>query len=94
MWTFEDIKWFIGLDNNNKKLDNIKPIFLKKIEDVEILLNVLEQDLKKETQKNLPQEKWLWATEDIFRIKIFYQIFFTIYYWVWKFFIHLSRIIF
>ncbi|CAA6815974.1 MAG: SMC domain protein [uncultured Sulfurovum sp.] len=36
---------------------NIKPIFLKKIEDVDILLNVLEQDLKKEKQKNIPQEK-------------------------------------
>jgi len=51
---------FITLESNidsfleyNSK--NIKPIFLKKIEDVDILLNVLEHDLKKEKHKNLPK---------------------------------------
>jgi len=34
----------------------IIPIYLKKIEDVHILLNVLDEDLKKENKKNIPQE--------------------------------------
>lgn len=51
--TLEHKKKFL----ERKISDNIKPIFLKKIEDVDILLNVLEEDLKKEKQKNTPQEK-------------------------------------
>jgi len=51
---------FITLESNIDKFleydsKNIKPIFLKKIEDVDILLNVLEHDLKKEKHKNLPK---------------------------------------
>ncbi|KIM06782.1 MAG: hypothetical protein KU38_11820 [Sulfurovum sp. FS08-3] len=49
---------FITLENNidkfieQNKNSNIKPLFLKKIEDVDLLLNVLENDLKgKESQK-------------------------------------------
>jgi len=48
----ENIDKFIELNKNQ----NIKPIFLKKIEDVDLLLNVLENDLKKEKQKSLPKE--------------------------------------
>ena len=52
--------------------NNIKPIFLKKIEDVDILLNVLEQDLKKEKQKNIPQENI--STLNKISIKDFFSI--------------------
>ncbi|MFK5976017.1 MAG: AAA family ATPase [Sulfurovum sp.] len=43
----ENIDKFIELNKNQ----NIKPIFLKKIEDVDLLLNMLEDDLKQEKVK-------------------------------------------
>ena len=68
---------FITLEENIEKFlqcrpNNIKPIFLKKIEDVDILVNVLEQDLKKEKQKNISQEKI--STIDEVRIQNFFSI--------------------
>jgi len=68
---------FITLEDNIEKFleyknNNIKPIFLKKIEDVDILLNVLEQDLKKEKQKNLPQENI--STLNKIAVKEFFSI--------------------
>ena len=44
----------IRRNNINK---NIKPIFLKKIEDVDLLLNVLEQDINKEKNKDIIKEE-------------------------------------
>jgi predicted ATP-binding protein involved in virulence len=53
---------FITLEKNIDKFlyynqNNIKPIFLKKMEDVELLLNVLQEDLKKEKQKDIEREE-------------------------------------
>ncbi len=59
---FQKSSIFITLEKNIAKFfsyqDNqhIRPLFLKKIEDVDLLLNVLENDLKKEKQKALPKE--------------------------------------
>jgi len=64
----ENIDKFLEYKNNK----NIKPIFLKKIEDVEILLNVLEQDLKKEKQKTQIQE--FISTIDKVTIENFFSI--------------------
>jgi len=55
--------------NKNKK---IKPIFLKKIEDVDILLNILKNDLKQEKQKNQRQEPI--STIDKVNIENFFSI--------------------
>lgn len=66
--TLEHEKKFFGRNIS----DNIKPIFLKKIEDVDILLNVLEQDLQQKNQKNLPQEKVSTISE--ISIKNFFSI--------------------
>ena len=49
----ENIDKFIELNKN----PNIKPLFLKKIEDVDLLLNVLENDLKQTAIKNKPKEE-------------------------------------
>jgi len=58
------------LDNSSAR--NVKPLFLKKIEDVEILLNVLENDLKKEKQKEIIQENILSLNE--ISVKDFFSI--------------------
>jgi len=58
----KNIEEFLAFEGKNS---NIKPIFLKKVEDIDILLNVLEQDLKKEKQRNLPQENILTLNEII-----------------------------
>jgi len=52
--------------------DNVKPIFLKKIEDVEILLNVLQKDIEKEKYANIEKEEI--ATIDTISIKNFFSI--------------------
>ena len=49
----ENIDKFLTYKNN----ENIKPIFLKRIEDVDLLLNILENDLNKEKQKDIPKEE-------------------------------------
>ena len=54
---------FITLEDNideflkYKMNKNIKPIFLKKIEDVDLLLNILEQDMNKEKNKDIEKEE-------------------------------------
>ncbi|MEA2029675.1 MAG: AAA family ATPase, partial [Campylobacterota bacterium] len=64
----ENIDNFLELNEN----PNIKPLFLKKIEDVDLLLNVLENDLKgKESQKI--EEKEI-ATIDSVHIQNFFSI--------------------
>jgi hypothetical protein len=68
-WDNSDMYWQI---QQSIMSNNIKPLILKKIEDVEILLNVLEQDLKKEKQKNLPQENI--STLNEITIKYFFSI--------------------
>lgn len=67
----------ITLEENSEefwkyKKSNIKPIFLKKIEDVDILLNVLEQDLKKEKQSKSLQEEI--STLDEVKINNFFSL--------------------
>lgn len=52
--------------------ESLKPLILKKIEDVDILLNVLEEDLKKENKKKIPQEN-ISALNEI-RVKDFFSI--------------------
>lgn len=49
----ENVENFLQLNKNA----NIKPLFLKKIEDIDLLLNVLEKDLKKELTKDFPIEE-------------------------------------
>ncbi|MBN2824677.1 MAG: AAA family ATPase, partial [Campylobacterales bacterium] len=59
---------FLKINKNN----NIKPLFLKKIEDVDLLLNVLENDLKaKEVQINEQKEI---ATIDTITVQNFFSI--------------------
>ena len=53
------------------KNSNIKPIFLKKLDDLELLLNVLENDLKHGNQKNSNEKIEL---IDSFKIENFYSI--------------------
>ena len=53
------------------KNSNIKPIFLKKLDDLELLLNVLENDLKHSNQKNSNEKIEL---IDSFKIENFYSI--------------------
>jgi predicted ATPase len=59
------------LDSNNGEI-YIKPIFLKKIDDIDILLNVLEQDLQKEKQKEAVHENI--STIDKINIENFFSI--------------------
>jgi len=54
------------------KTNNVKPIFLKKIEDVDILLNVLQKDIEKEKYANIEKEEI--ATIDTISIKNFFSI--------------------
>lgn len=56
----------------NYRQNNIKPIFLKNIEDVDLLLNVLENDLNQEKQKNMPKEEI--SNIDTIEIKDFFSI--------------------
>ena len=51
---------------------NVKPIFLKKIEDVDLLLNILEQDITKEKNKDIEKEEIL-IIKDI-KIENFFSI--------------------
>jgi len=48
----EEIDTFLKYKNSK-----VKPIFLKKIEDLDLLLNILEKDLRKNRYKNLPKEE-------------------------------------
>jgi len=69
---------FITLEKNidnflsYKYNKNIKPIFLKKIEDVDLLLNILEQDMRKEKNKHITKEEI--STIDNINIKDFFSI--------------------
>ena len=62
----ENIETFIEYDQNN-----IKPIFLKKIEDIDLLLSVLNQDLKQNNNSNQTEEISYIKSIDI---KDFYSI--------------------
>lgn len=64
----ENIDDFLSYDNN----ENIKPIFLKNIEDVNLLLDVLEQDIKKEKNRHIEKEE-ISTLSDI-KIKNFFSI--------------------
>lgn len=55
--------------NDVSSSKNIKPLFLKKIEDVDLLLNVLQGDLKEEKQKEIEREDI--SSLDSIHIKIF-----------------------
>ncbi len=57
------------LENEN---ENVKPIFLKKIEDIDILLKVLEEDITK--QKIGSVKKEIIPTIDIIHIRNFYSM--------------------
>ncbi len=68
---------FITLEENIEKFlenehNNVKPIFLKKIEDVDTLLNVLQKDIQQEKHASKAQEEI--ASIDLVRIKNFYSI--------------------
>ena len=54
------------------KEGNIKPLFLKKEEDIDVLLNVLEEDLRRENKKNIEQDTI--STLDEITIKNFFSI--------------------
>ncbi len=58
--------------NNTKINAYVKPIFLKKMEDLDILLNVLENDLQREKSKNITKEKI--STIEKIEIKEFFSI--------------------
>jgi len=64
----ENIEKFLQ-ENKNQ---NIKPLYLKKIEDVDILLNILEEDLNREKLKHSQQDKIEYL--DIVDIKNFFSI--------------------
>ncbi len=70
--------WITSIENNNIDLFNsllhshIKPIFLKDIKDVKLLLEVLQNDLKKEKYKNTETEEIL--SIDKIEIKDFFSI--------------------
>jgi len=69
---------FIALEENKdtffqvNKNQNIKPLFLKKIEDVDLLLTILENDLKHEASHHLPKETI--STIETLSIKNFFSI--------------------
>jgi len=63
----ENIEEFLAYENNN-----VKPIFLKKIEDVDILLNVLQKDIQQEKYKNMKKEEIV--TIDTISVKNFFSI--------------------
>lgn len=51
---------------------NLKPLYLQKLSDVKLLLNVLQEDLKKEKNKSMIDEEI--STIDTIKIKNFYSI--------------------
>jgi len=63
----EDIEDYLEYENNN-----VKPIFLKKIEDVEILLNVLQKDIQQEKYASAKKEEI--ATIDSIKVENFFSI--------------------
>lgn len=63
----ENIEQFLENENNN-----VKPIFLKKIEDVEILLNVLQKDIQQEKYAHTQKEEI--ATIDSISVENFFSI--------------------
>jgi len=63
----EDMEAYLEYEN-----DNVKPIFLKKMEDVEILLNVLQKDIQQEKYASTEKEEI--ATIDSIRIENFFSI--------------------
>lgn len=65
----ENIQTFLEYENNNV----IKPIFLKKIEDVDILLNVLQQDIQKDKYTTSIEKEEI-TTIDKLAIENFYSI--------------------
>ncbi|WP_321779161.1 AAA family ATPase [Sulfurimonas sp.] len=73
-----DISSIVVTSNNyiyNKLIndsENIKPIYLKKLKDIDLLLEVLENDLKKEKSKNIKKEDI--STIDKIKIKNFFSI--------------------
>ena len=67
--TIENKDRFIFNNNINQR---VKPIFLKKIEDIDLLLNVLEQDLKQNNKKDIIKENI--KTIDKINIKNFFSI--------------------
>jgi predicted ATP-binding protein involved in virulence len=62
----------IGKFRQNNENQNIEPLFLKKIEDVDLLLNILENDLKQEASQHLPKETI--STIEFLSIKNFFSI--------------------
>lgn len=64
----ENIDEFLEINKNQ----NIKPLFLNKIEDVDLLLNVLEKDLKGEQAQSVEQEEI--ATLDFIEINNVFSI--------------------
>jgi predicted ATP-binding protein involved in virulence len=63
----ENIDTFLEYEN-----ENVKPIFLKKIEDVEILLNVLQKDIQQEKYASNVKEEI--ATIDSIKVENFFSI--------------------
>jgi len=63
----ENIEEFLAYENNN-----VKPIFLKKIEDIDILLNVLQKDIQQEKYKNMEKEEIV--TIDTVSVENFFSI--------------------
>jgi len=63
----ENIDQFLENENNN-----VKPIFLKKIEDVDILLNVLQKNIQQEKYKNMEKEEIV--TIDTVSVENFFSI--------------------
>jgi len=63
----ENIEEYLEYEN-----DNVKPIFLKKIEDVEILLNVLQKDIQQEKYASKQKEEIV--TIDTISVENFFSI--------------------
>ena len=63
----ENIEEYLEYEN-----DNVKPIFLKKIEDVEILLNVLQKDIQQEKYTSKQKEEIV--TIDTILVENFFSI--------------------
>lgn len=62
----------IGKFRQNHENQNIEPLFLKKIEDVDLLLTILENDLNQEVSQHLPKETI--STIESLSIKNFFSI--------------------
>lgn len=67
-----DIKNSSSFSNNTKINRHVKPIFLEKMEDVDLLLNVLYNDLNYVKTKSTPKENI--STMDSLKIKDFFSI--------------------